>query len=175
MTIKEALTALFKLKGGDVSELADNETISDVVDDLAGVLVSKEDLNPIIIVKPESSTKTLFNTLVSAMQTEAEVVNNAIIGELKYLSSGDLVTTWGAGNFVALKFICTDPNVTYDKVKVGLNPSESSGLVTLDADWNGVFKVTNKDAQRFNVVVTVDGVEHVTEFNLSGLVCDSNV
>lgn len=171
MTIKEALTALFMAKGGDVAELADNKKISDVVDDLAKVIVSKEELNPAVIVRPEAGTTTLFNTLVSAMQDGVEVVNNAIIGQLKYLSSGEIAEYWGAGNFIALKFIPTDPNVTYDMVKVGLNPSEGSGLVTLDSDWNGVFKVTDKDAQKFKVVVTVDGVEHVTEYNLSGLVC----
>lgn len=173
-TIKDALTALFKSKGGDVTALADNKDISDVIDDLAGVIVSKDDLNPKVIPWAVAGSKTLFNTAVSDMQDDINVVGNAIIGELKYISSGDLVTTWGAGNFIALKFISLDPAVTYENVKVGLNPSQSSGLVNLDADMDGVFKVTDKDAQTFVIVVTVDGVETVTEYNLSGLVCDNN-
>ena len=172
-TIKEALTALFINSGGNVAELADNKDISDVINDIAGLFNGVVNaVSPKVIVMPVASNKTLFNTAVSNMQDDINVINNAIIGELKYISSGDLVTTWGAGNFIALKFISTDPNVTYENIKAGLNPSVSSGLINLDADMDGVFKVTNKDEQTLKVVVTVDGIETAYEYNLSGLVCN---
>lgn len=92
-----------------------------------------------------------------------------ITGTLKYLSSGQLVTDWGAGNFLALKF--SNIPATATSVKVGLEPSQSSGLVELinDPDKNGVFKITNKFVQKFKVVTT-DGAETTEQlFDLSGL------
>lgn len=92
-----------------------------------------------------------------------------ITGTLKYLSSGQLVTDWGAGNFLALKF--SDIPAAATSVKVGLEPSQGSGLVELinDPDKNGVFKITNKFVQKFKIVTT--GGTETTEqlFDLSGL------
>ena len=70
---------------------------------------------------------------------------------------------------MALQFENIDSRAT--SVKVGLDPSVSSGLVEIidDPDKNGVFKVTNKDTQKF-VIVTSDGT-HTTraEYDLSQL------
>jgi len=52
-----------------------------------------------------------------------------------------------------------------------MTPSQSSGLVEIinDPDKNGVFKVTNKDAQKFTVV-TSDGINKTVKYyDLSGL------
>lgn len=105
------------------------------------------------------------------MQTSLTVGDGAITGTLKYLSTGQLVTDWGAGNFMALKFTSTDDRIT--SIKVGLDPSQGSGLVELDEDMNGVFKVTDKDAQKFVVVVSGGGASERYEFDLSGLTVES--
>ena len=73
---------------------------------------------------------------------------------MKYLSSGQLVTDWGAGYFLCLKFSDLPTGTTYSNVKVGLVPSEGSGFVTLDNDLNAVMKVTSKDMQVFRVITT---------------------
>lgn len=85
------------------------------------------------------------------------VSGGKVTGTLKYLSTGALATDWGAGNFLALKFTDIDSDAT--SVKVGLEPSEGSGLVEIidDPDKDGVFKITDKDAQKF-VVVQSDGL-----------------
>ena len=60
----------------------------------------------------------------------------------------------------------------FNSVKVGMNPSEGSGLVEIlsDPDKNGVFKVTDKDTQKFKIVGTDSaGHEVVAEYDLSGL------
>lgn len=102
------------------------------------------------------------------MQTSLAVANGAITGTLKYLSSGQLVTDWGAGNFMALNFTDIDSDAAY--VLVGLDPSVSSGLVKLDADHDGVFKVTNKATQKLIVQQwTADGLYKQQAFDLSGL------
>ncbi len=100
------------------------------------------------------------------------VANGAITGTLKYLDTGALVTDWGEGNFIALKFTDIDSDAV--SVKVGLAPSAGSGLVELinDPDKDGVFKVTDKDTQKFVVIQTdADGRPKTQEFDLSGLTC----
>lgn len=86
------------------------------------------------------------------MQKDIEVEGDKITGTLYFIegglaSSGPLA---GDGYFLALKFSDIDENAT--SVKVGLNPSQGTGLVEIidDPDMNGVFKITDK-GQRFIV------------------------
>lgn len=98
---------------------------------------------------------------------DIEIAGGKITGTLKYLAEGQLVTDWGAGYFMALKFSDIDPRIK--TVKVGLTPSESSGLVALDDDLNGVFKVTDKDEQKFTVQITDGRDTQTTYYDLSDL------
>ena len=107
------------------------------------------------------------------MQSNVTVDPNDIAGTLKYLSEGPIADHWGAGNFMALKF--TNIPATATSVKVGMDPSQSSGLVEIinDPDKNGVFKVTDKRNQKFKVVIT-DGTNTVTQtYGLKGLTVES--
>lgn len=101
------------------------------------------------------------------MQSGLTVTGNKITGTLKKLTSGQLVTDWGAGYFMALNF---DDIPTGATVRVGLNPTGGSGYATLDADHDGVFKVTNKNTQVFKVITKLNGEEHVDTYTLTGLV-----
>ena len=127
-------------------------------------------------VKAEKQSTLIYNTAVSAMQDDDVVVTaNAIVGTLKYLDDGGAISGyWGAGNFLCLKFADVDPRAT--SVKVGLVPSEGSGLVELlgDPDMNGVFKITDKDTQKFRVVITDGHVSKTTDYDLSGLTCEES-
>lgn len=125
-----------------------------------------------LTVSPESDNVEMFGTIVADMQTGLAVANGAITGTLKYLDSGALVDQWGAGNFMALKF--TGPDESATSVKVGLSPSEGSGLVELDEDMNGAFKVTDKDNQKFVVDTTIGNKHYITYYDLSGLVLETN-
>ena len=59
--------------------------------------------------------------------------------------------------------------VTYSDVQVGLVPSVSSGLQTLDDEQDAVIKVTDKENQKL-VVVQKNGDKTYTQvFDLSGL------
>ena len=76
---------------------------------------------------------------------------------------------------MVLKFTASDWS-KYTSVKVGMDPSISSGLVEVlnDPDKNGVFKVTNKDTQVFKVVAT-DGTNTIeTVYDLSELTCETD-
>jgi hypothetical protein len=107
------------------------------------------------------------------MQSDVAVSGNNITGTLTKLTSGQLVTDWGEGYFLALKFDDFSEGLTYEDVKVGLSPSQGSGLVTLDADQNGVFKITDKDVQKFVVRQEKEGIGRRTDYyDLSGLTLD---
>ena len=127
-------------------------------------------------VKAESQSTQIYETAVSAIQdADVTVSGNAITGTLKYLDDGGPISGWwGPGNFLALKFSDVDPKAT--SIKVGLNPSEGSGLVELlgDPDMNGVFKITDKDAQKFRVVITDGHATKTTDYDLSGLTCEES-
>ena len=166
-TVDELKTLYVKIGGNlaDVENLKTDAELIDKIEDIANEV-------PKVIVLPEDSTATLFETLVSNIQTDVKVIDRVIVGTLKKLTTGAIAEYWGAGNFVALKFVIIDPDITYSDIKVGLNPSEGSGLVTLDADLNGVFKVTDKVDQTFRVEVTKNGVTQTKDYILSGLITE---
>lgn len=125
--------------------------------------------------EPEAANATVFGHTVSDLQTGLSVENGSISGTLAYVDSGTLAADWGAGNFMVLKFSDVDERAT--SVKVGMEPSQSSGLVELlgDPDMNGVFKVTDKNAQRF-VVESRDADGNLTKqyFDLKGLTLEDD-
>lgn len=119
---------------------------------------------------PEKQSSLIYETPVSDIQDDDVVVSGKkITGTLKYLDDGPIASYWGAGNFLALKFVDLDPNAT--SIKVGLNPSQGSGLVEIigDPDLNGVFKITDKDVQKFRVVITDGHMTKTTDYDLSDL------
>lgn len=153
----------WKLIGADFSSEAEAEAA--LVAALGGIAVSAPS------VSAEAADAVLFDTVVADMQDGLMVSGGGITGTLKYLSdpTNPIVAQWGTGNFMALKF--TDFGANLTSVKVGLDPSESSGLVEIidDPDKNGVFKVTNNVQQNFKVVAT-DGTKTVTStYDLAGL------
>lgn len=114
----------------------------------------------------------IFDVKVSDMQSGITVSGSTITGTLKYLSGDNAITqVWGEGNFICLKF--PDADIENTTVRVGLEPSQGSGLVELDPDKNGVFKVTDKLRQKFCVEMTVNGETVVQRYDLSGLTCET--
>lgn len=132
-------------------------------------------VNPVMMA--EGSGATLFGTRVSDIQNDVHVGEGVITGTLYKLDDPDasLVETWGEGYFVALKFTNIDSRAT--SVRVGLDPSQSSGLVEIidDPDKNGVFKITNKDTQVFEIISSDGSNSVTTTYDLTGLVLDPGV
>ena len=107
------------------------------------------------------------------MQTDVEVDNTSIVGTLKFIEGGISPSgpLSGDGYFLALNFLDSAFD-EFSSVKVGLNPSQGTGLVEIidDPDKNGVFKITDKDAQVFEIeATTIDGDVIVVDFDISGL------
>lgn len=104
------------------------------------------------------------------MQSDITISGNTITGTLKYLTGDNAITqVWGDGNFLCLKF--PDADIENSTVKVGLDPSAGSGLVELDSDKNGIFKISDKQAQKLVISVTKAGETVVQRYDLSGLTC----
>lgn len=99
------------------------------------------------------------------------VANGKVTGSLQFIEgglapSGPLA---GDGYFLALKW--SNPQETVTSLKVGIIPSQGSGLVESidDTDRNGVFKVTDKTSQDI-VIIQRDGKNTNTQtLDLSGL------
>lgn len=121
-----------------------------------------------VFVSPEASDATFWGHTVSSLQENITISGGTITGTLKYVSSGALAHDWGAGNFIALKFLPADAD-GIDKIRVGLEPSQGSGLVELDEDMNAVCKITDKNKQKFIVETTVGSDVLRQSFDLGGL------
>lgn len=165
----EALRMIYaKYTGGAASDVADLETSAEIIDAIAFGKSGS------ITVEAMPSDGDLWGTQVSAIQSEVTVTGKAISGTLTMLTEGQLVTDWGEGYFIALHF--GNGSALATSTKVGLDPTQGSGLVTLEDDRDAVLKIDDKylkdgvPAQKLLVVQT-DGVNVFTEvYDLSGLV-----
>ena len=100
------------------------------------------------------------------MQNGVTVSGNAITGTLYKQTSGQIVTDWGQGYFIGLKFT---PDSDATTTKVGLAPSAGSGMVALDEDNLAMFKLSDIANQKLKVVSSRTGEEKTWFFDLSGL------
>lgn len=118
------------------------------------------------------TTGSIYDTDIATIQSTVTVTGDKITGTLYKLSSGAIPAVWGEGYFLALGFAPSSGDWTqYTSVKVGLDPSVSSGLVEIinDDTHTGVFKVTDKDLQLFAILSTNDTDVRYQTFDLSGL------
>lgn len=116
-----------------------------------------------------SAKQAYWGTNVSDMQDDITIANGKITGTLKKLTSGQLVTDWGEGYFIALAFDGFSSGLTYNDVQVGIVPTAGVGLQKLDSDKDAVIKVTNKDIQKIAIVQTKGSEQRTQYFDLSGL------
>lgn len=100
------------------------------------------------------------------MQSGVTVSGSNITGTLIKQTSGQIVTDWGQGYFIGLKFT---PDSDATVTKVGLVPTAGSGMVALDEDNLAMFKLTDITTQKLRVVSNRPGEEKMWEFDLSGL------
>ena len=100
------------------------------------------------------------------MQSGVTVSGSNITGTLIKQTSGQIVTDWGQGYFIGLKFT---PDSDATVTKVGLVPTAGTGLLPLDEDNLAMFKLTDITTQKLRVVSSRPGEEKMWEFDLSGL------
>ena len=122
-------------------------------------------------VSPE--TGTIYGYDAGDLQSDVEVAEGAITGTLAFVSTGQLAEYWGSGYFLALKASDGDSHAT--STKVGLVPSEGSGLVELDEDRNFAACITDPQTQQFAIVSSDGKGKHWQYFDLSQLVLGEEV
>ena len=124
-------------------------------------------------VAPEAQSTLMYDHLVSSFQdADVAVSGNAITGTLKFIEGGlsPAGPLSGDGYFLALKLSNIDADAT--SVKVGLSPSEGTGLVEIidDPDKNLVAKITSNNTQIFVVEQSDNkGNKRTQKFSLAGL------
>ena len=123
-----------------------------------------------LTVKGLPNTVDLWGNTSDDLQEGIMVGDGKILGKLKYLSSGQLVTDWGAGNFLALQF----GGSAFDNAKhiyVGVDPSAGTGLMDVigDPDRASVTKITDKNGQVFKAIIDYGTYTEVKTWDLSGL------
>ena len=122
-----------------------------------------------LTVAPVDGSKTIWGHTISDLQPDLFAGNGKIVGTLSKVTSGQLVTDWGEGYFMALQF--DGPAFSNAQaIYVGMDPSVSSGLVNVlpDPDRNGIFKVSNK-IQYFKIVIDYGTHQETYLYDLSGL------
>ena len=172
MKTVESLKNLYVKFGGAELDTIGKNTIPEVLDLIAKVAPGM----PEVEVSAVPGSEVIFETAISTLQSNVKVGKMSIEGILNYVSSGGVYDAFGyGGNFLALQFT---PDLGATSTKVGLYPTykngafvyDESGLVELDEDLNGIFKITDKEKQVF-VVKTTDGTfERRQKFDLSGLI-----
>lgn len=112
----------------------------------------------------------LFGKVISDLQENVAISDNAISGTLKYVSdytgfSSDVALQ--SGNYIALHFAVPEVDDVTITVTV-TNP------VVLDDDGIVVLRIADKDSQTITVVASKEGYESVTKvYDLNGLVCEN--
>ena len=147
---------------------------AEYIDGIAVVSINSSSLTD-PTVSAEDQASQVYQVNVSDIQS-ADLAFNAsgkVTGTSKYLKGVNPITSyWGEGNFLAFK-VANIPSEAIS-VKVGLVPSEGSGMVEIidDPDKNGIFKIADK-SQKF-AIVTSDGENtHTKYFDLSGVVLEA--
>lgn len=151
----------------DARKIADLMKLIDHADSIMSTIM--ED----VTVAPESGeTVDPWNETIKVKNFQSGVVvsGDKITGKLKFVKGGlaPSGTLAGDGYFLALKF--SDIDATATSKKVGLVPSAGSGFVELDEDLNAFMKISDKENQIFEVVLTDGTRTGVQKFDLSGLV-----
>ena len=162
-TMVDELKLLYVKMGGKMADVKDIQTDAEMIDKIEDIAVNGI---PKVIVIPMAQSETIadYSVDVADMQgADFAVVDRAIIGGVKKLSSGVLPDYWGAGNFMALRFVIIDPDVEPSDVKVGIK-----GLAALDNDLIAAIKIEDK-TKPFRVITTIDGYDYEDNYNLNGL------
>ena len=162
-TMVDELKLLYVKMGGKMADVKDIQTDAEMIDKIEDIAVNGI---PKVVVIPMGQSERIedYSVDIDDMQgADFQIVERAMVGSVKKLSSGVLPDYWGAGNFMALRFVIIDKDVTPADVKVGIN-----GLAALDNDLIAAVKIEDKE-KPFRVITTIDGYDYEDDYNLYGL------
>ena len=155
----EYWTNFYKIDTSHFNDLAEN-----------GIVFVMGSGTPNVITTPMDQDAEIWGYKVSELQGNDFTVNNefqTISGTLHYISEGGLIDPWGAGNFMALKWLDIPSDAT--SCKIGI-----TNLVEIltDPERSGTVKVSDTTA-KLRVVTTTPAGINTQEYDLSGLTLES--
>lgn len=116
----------------------------------------------------------MFGKDCGDLQENLAVENNSITGTLKYVTGYTGFSSkveQQSGNYIAVKVTCEGA----DEIWIGLDPSEGSGMVKVDADGIAVLRVANNNTQTLKIDCIKGGIHDGREFSLKDLECEEPV
>ena len=156
-TIVSELKELYGAYGGDVEDVAGAKTTAEVIDAIEDITKAR------VLVRAEKPTNTIYGYTVSALQSDFEIRDRVIVGDVAKQTSGELVDYWGEGYFIALRVVILDKTIKPEDITMGIK-----GRVSLDNDLNIALKVEDTD-KPLHIIVKANGKEYETLYNLNGL------
>ena len=129
-----------------------------------------------LTISPEVGSKETYGHRVDSYQTGVAVNGDKVTGTLKFIEGGlaESGPLAGDGYFLCLKW--SEPESGVTSLKVGLVPSEGTGLVEAinDPDRDCVYKITDKQNQRVTFIQSdAAGHKNIQVFDISGLTLES--
>ena len=127
----------------------------------------------VTVAKAPQATELWDGKTVADIQADDVVVSEdgKITGTLKYVEGGfgETGPLAGSGYFLGLSYDNFPTGLTYSDIKVGIMPSQGTGLVALDPDKIAVCKIANKDKQKSIVEFALGDLTIQQKYDLSGL------
>ena len=173
---KKSETITVTVNIGD-SVYASSGTITGAGSDVGDTItLTKQSFSIAPTVSTPADDFVIWDSTVGAVQDDIVIAGDKITGTLNFIEGGiaQAGILHGDGNFLALKLTLKE-NVDYTSIKIGLNPSEGSGLVEILNDPDKVFvgRITDNETQVIKIVSKTATSEVVQTFDLSDLVCEA--
>lgn len=164
-TISQALTNLAIVHGLNPDVIADADTSAELIQLIAG---ADQFASSNVTVASTEADFDFWGTKSSEIQSSIAVANGKITGTLIKQTSGQIVTDWGEGYFLGLKY--TKNNAKASSIKVGIIPSASGmALQELDEDMASIMKITDKNTQKVCVRLSDGNVSYDVLLDISEL------
>ena len=143
----------------------------------ADMLFAPDEANAIqpdpVTISVLAQSDTVYGETVSNLQSADTALNgDTFYGTLKYVTTGPLISTWGAGYFLAVDFSGVD--FGDNLVRVGLVPTAGTGFGTVTSDdHKSIFKITDPTQQILKTTTTKDGNTVAETYSLAGLTLEA--
>ena len=112
-----------------------------------------------------SDISSIYGVTMNEVQSDVVAHKKSITGTSKYLESVNTFDMSLGHHFLILHITSTDA----DTIKASMEPSQTSGLVELDASGVVLFQMKDDQSQKVKIVLTKNGVDTVKLYNIGNM------